>query len=331
MSYMRIKGANQDLTFIYLPDAGSPIRTARFSRRAFYLILIFTTVVIAALLWWQFSTFIQLNLKITGLQQQLDSKHNQYKLSLENKNDTIEHLHKDIYQLSQQAEQLEHQVKRLQTLEQEIYQLSDEIPGLPPTTQTDGAEKYNEITPSAFGGANIPISDQQLQTLITSTDQWLSSLKHDLDELSMKLEDDKINLTTIRETLRRTPDIWPTSSTNISSGFGLRTDPFTRNLRFHSGLDITGSADDPVFAAADGTVEFSGSGDEQGNYITINHGGGLHTVYMHLSKSLVKEGSPVVKGEHIGLMGSTGRSTGTHLHYEIHLHGVPTNPLQYIP
>jgi murein DD-endopeptidase MepM/ murein hydrolase activator NlpD len=126
-----------------------------------------------------------------------------------------------------------------------------------------------------------------------------------------------------------TPSIWPTKGW-VSSRFGHRISPFTNEKEFHNGLDISARTGTTIVAPSDGVVASVGKSYGYGNMLTINHGYGLKSKYAHLSKALVKKGESVKRGQKIALMGNTGRSTGPHLHYEVHLKGVPLNPLRYI-
>ncbi|HNV43582.1 MAG TPA: M23 family metallopeptidase [Exilispira sp.] len=116
----------------------------------------------------------------------------------------------------------------------------------------------------------------------------------------------------------------------ISSRMGYRKDPFTGQRRFHSGLDISNVMGTPIYAAYDGVVVFVGPNGGYGNCVIISHPLGYSTLYGHLSKILVKVGQRVSKGSKIALMGSTGRSTGSHLHFEIRKFGKILNPLSYM-
>ncbi|MGB3902034.1 MAG: M23 family metallopeptidase [Bacteroidales bacterium] len=135
--------------------------------------------------------------------------------------------------------------------------------------------------------------------------------------------------------MRAMPIIMPVDRRRISirSGFGWRIDPFTGGYRFHQGLDLAGRIGTPIYATADGLVldpyaKSSMSG--YGKVVVINHGFGYQTLYAHLSEILVKPGEKVKRGQIIGHMGSTGRSKGPHLHYEIHYKGTPVNPINYL-
>jgi murein DD-endopeptidase MepM/ murein hydrolase activator NlpD len=129
--------------------------------------------------------------------------------------------------------------------------------------------------------------------------------------------------------LLQTPSIAPTRGW-MTSGFGYRTSPFTGNREFHRGIDIAGRAGTPVVATADGVVQFAGSRRAFGKSVTLRHGFGVETKYGHLEELLVREGDKIKRGQKIGLMGSTGRSTGPHVHYQLEVNRKPVNPQNYI-
>lgn len=129
--------------------------------------------------------------------------------------------------------------------------------------------------------------------------------------------------------LASTPTIRPTTGWT-SSGFGYRISPFTGKREFHQGIDIATRKDTLVVAPADGTVIFTRKKGRLGKTMVIDHGKGMLTRYGHLNKYLVKPGTRVKRGEKIALVGNTGRSTAPHLHYEVHLNGLPVNPKKHI-
>ena len=126
--------------------------------------------------------------------------------------------------------------------------------------------------------------------------------------------------------------VWPCPSYNyIRSNYGYRTHPITGKVSsFHKGIDIAASSGNPVLAAASGTVVKSYMSSSYGNYIVISHGGGLMTAYAHLSRRLVSVGDTVSAGQQIGKVGSTGNSTGPHLHFEVYVNGSTVNPMNYV-
>ena len=129
--------------------------------------------------------------------------------------------------------------------------------------------------------------------------------------------------------LQSTPSIWPTRGW-VTSGFGYRKSPFTGLQEKHEGWDIGARSGSPVRATADGVISVAGRERGYGKLIEIDHGYGVVTRYGHNSRNMVKVGKKVKRGQIIALVGSTGRSTGPHLHYEVLVNGVPTNPKNYI-
>ncbi len=118
----------------------------------------------------------------------------------------------------------------------------------------------------------------------------------------------------------------PLQEMKITSGYGYRQDPFGSGVEFHKGIDLGENKGAEIYAVNDGTVEISQYSNSYGNYLVINHGGGFKTLYAHCSENLKKVGDKVKKGEKIALVGSTGRSTAPHLHFEIILNGENLNP-----
>jgi murein DD-endopeptidase MepM/ murein hydrolase activator NlpD len=154
-----------------------------------------------------------------------------------------------------------------------------------------------------------------------------------LAALAGKMAQLERNILTYESALRGrgyTPTIWPVSG-KLEGGFGGRRNPFGGgSFEFHSGQDIEADHGDPVVAGASGDVTFVGWQNGYGQLIVIDHGGGLTTRYAHLSHMDVAQGQKVIRGQFIGRIGSTGRSTGPHLHYEVRINDEPVNPLQYL-
>ena len=136
-----------------------------------------------------------------------------------------------------------------------------------------------------------------------------------------------------RSLYHATPNMWPTEG-SITSLFGYRIDTIGRadgeSGEFHAGIDIANSPDTLIYATADGTVRHAGWSHGYGNMLLIDHGYGISTVYAHTSKLLVKVGDRVARGQVIAYMGTTGRSTGAHLHYEVWRNGKPVNPMLFL-
>lgn len=135
-------------------------------------------------------------------------------------------------------------------------------------------------------------------------------------------------LLNLQSAIQSLPVTIPVKKYYISSGYGTRKDPFRKTWARHSGLDMAGWWKTPIYASANGKVVKAGKNGAYGNFIEIDHGNGFRSRYGHLSKIQVKKGQQVINEQQIGLMGSTGRSTSPHLHYEIWFDGKPTNPMK---
>ncbi|MFW6324971.1 MAG: M23 family metallopeptidase [Desulfovibrionales bacterium] len=178
-----------------------------------------------------------------------------------------------------------------------------------------------------FSDGYLPAYRQEL--LARKMHNFLDQLRTDsrLEEVRQQELIQAINLK--RDLLASTPSIWPTKGW-ISSSFGYRTSPFTGKREFHKGLDISGPTGTPIYAPANGTVTFNAKDGGYGLTLILKHGNGVTSRYAHLDRAAVKVGQQVVRGELIGFMGNSGRSTGPHLHYEVRLNGVFVNPERFI-
>jgi murein DD-endopeptidase MepM/ murein hydrolase activator NlpD len=126
------------------------------------------------------------------------------------------------------------------------------------------------------------------------------------------------------------PSVQPVGKLSFTSNFGIRSDPFRGTAAMHAGVDIPGPVGTPIYATADGMVDHADRQGGYGNMVEIDHGKGIATRYGHLSKILVSDGQKVTRGQLIALMGSTGRSTGPHLHYEVRIDGHAVNPVPFL-
>jgi len=132
-----------------------------------------------------------------------------------------------------------------------------------------------------------------------------------------------------RSVLASTPTIWPVRGL-ITAGYGYRLSPFTGQREMHEGLDIAAPFGSPILATAEGIVSFVGPLGSFGTVVFLNHGHGLTTFYAHASSTRVKEGQPVKRGQIVAFVGTSGRTTGPHVHYEVQINGATVNPLKYI-
>jgi len=164
---------------------------------------------------------------------------------------------------------------------------------------------------------------------LNSPDSTFGVLQSLLGSLEARLESVRSGVERQQALAAATPSIWPVVG-YLSSMFGTRADPFTGGRDFHPGLDISANAGTPIRATADGTVESAGYAGNYGNAVVIRHGFGISTRYGHMSRIAAHTGLSVKRGEIIGYVGSTGRATSAHLHYEVLLNGQTINPLNLL-
>ncbi|MBI4657185.1 MAG: M23 family metallopeptidase [Elusimicrobia bacterium] len=170
----------------------------------------------------------------------------------------------------------------------------------------------------AYGGDSHPPLDNSILKMEDESKKRLSSFR----EITWYIAN-KYNFS------KALPSVWPAQG-RLTSSFGYRIAPMIMASEFHSGIDIANEPGAPILSSADGVVRYSGWSSGYGIAVLVDHGFGYSTLYAHLSQPLVKEGDKVKRGQIIGRMGSTGTSTGTHLHYEVWDNGVPKNPIKFI-
>ena len=191
-----------------------------------------------------------------------------------------------------------------------------------------------EIRAAGHGGVNRyeNISKGKYANLILETNKKLDKLNKQLAIESQSL-DEIISLAKKRDKMfANLPAIQPIANkdlTNLASGFGMRLHPILKIERFHSGIDFTANTGTPIYATANGNVTYARYSGGYGNVVKIDHGFGYETLYAHLSKIKTTERKKVKRGEIIGFVGTTGLSTGAHLHYEISKNGEKIDPISY--
>lgn len=189
----------------------------------------------------------------------------------------------------------------------------------------------------AMGGTSVPLNPTAKQdspyartlSALSNPDDTFGLLRSLLEGLESRLQSVRSNVDKRNALANATPSIWPAQGW-LTSTMGPRTDPLTGGADYHSGLDIAGDKGQPVYATAAGVVTQAGYSGGYGNLIVIDHGFGLETRYGHLSSFLAHTGDHVKRGEMIARLGSTGRTTGNHLHYEVMANGRLLNPLQLL-
>lgn len=193
------------------------------------------------------------------------------------------------------------------------------------SARTAGALRKLGLSPKAMLATLDDTSAQggPLDRLSTSRD---GSLDPRFRRLGVSLE----RMAALERGLAGVPRVLPANQDYVTSSFGYRSDPFTGEGAFHAGLDFRGPTGAPVYAAAKGVVIFAGQRQGYGNCIEIDHGNGLTTRYAHMSRLGAHVGQKVEPGKIIGAIGSTGRSTGSHLHFEVRIHDRPVNPRPFL-
>jgi len=221
-----------------------------------------------------------------------------------------------LYQLHAKFEGLVAEVERLRAMDLRVKSLAKVNESL-----TGGAQ-------AGVGGAETPEASaaHRLDRLLDlEFDRMRKALLVDVKALDVLGE----TLDSRRLLLESVPRGWPVRGM-LSSGFGVRNSPFTDTPVFHQGLDIVAQAGTQVSAAAPGAVVKSGYEALLGNVVVVDHGSGYRSVYAHLSERTVEEGVFVAKGDVLGKVGTTGRTTGPHLHYEVRVNGLPVNPARFL-
>ena len=189
--------------------------------------------------------------------------------------------------------------------------------------------EFDFDAPPAVGGPEETALPGELPAVPTVS-ELLDSLSVTIDDRSRQLAALE-TLILSRELARQiVPGGRPVESGYISSFFGKRPDPFTGETAFHAGIDFAGAPGTRVLAAADGVVSYAGKDKAYGKLVEITHGNGYVTRYAHNSSLLVEPGQTVRRGDPLALMGSTGRSTGTHMHFEVLRDGRPVNPMSFV-
>lgn len=228
-----------------------------------------------------------------------------------------------IQMFASNIDDLKKQMTRLKDLDAKLRVITDIGPP-PQSVQLMGIGGPEEQGADAvYPGRNIQGED-------------LKKMKADLQTLRSDASIQELSFEELTEAMKdrrslwaSTPSVWPVRGW-LTSGFGNRLSPFTDSMTMHNGLDVASRRDTPVLATAGGVVSYEGFDSGLGKMVKINHGYGMQTLFGHMSKVGVRIGQRVKRGDVIGFVGNTGLSTGLHVHYEVHVNGVPVNPLRYI-
>ena len=226
----------------------------------------------------------------------------------------------EVQRLSNQAKDIANQLARVEQFDKKLRIIT----AMEGSHAQDNKDKGG---PSMDGYS--PVSRDYTQSLLDSLSANLGNLQKSVDTQEVSLFELDEFFKDQSSLLAHTPSIWPTRGF-VTSTFGFRRSPFTNMQEMHEGLDVATQVGSPIMAPANGVVTRAFFHSGYGNVVEIDHGYGVVTRYGHNSKNMVKPGQLVKRGGLIAEVGSTGHSTGPHLHYEVLLNGVPVNPDHYI-
>ncbi|ACN15758.1 putative metalloendopeptidase; cell wall-binding protein associated metalloendopeptidase [Desulforapulum autotrophicum HRM2] len=244
-------------------------------------------------------------------------------------------------QIENQDSEISLQRSQLQALASEINKIKDNVSALSNFENkvriVANIKKKDDVNGGFFGIGGVSGEDIDPDIpLYERHNSLMREMHQQTDQINLSAQQQKVNfeeLLTIlnkkRNLLAATPSIRPAKGW-ITSPFGYRSSPFTGKKEFHSGLDIANKKGKKIVATANGVVAYAGEKRLIGKMVMIDHGHGIVTKFGHMDKIFVKKGAEVNRGEVIGLMGNTGRSTGSHVHYEVRINGTPVNPEKYI-
>ncbi len=300
---------NENLNVLLIPESGAKIASFRLRRQTFYSALSASGVVCILLLV-SVLVFVQSNQR-AGLLTEVMGQNDALAERLGEIDGTISMLRTSV----EQNAAYERRARSLAGLNE----------------PTVGEDVLGLGGPEAFGGMTDVLLAPELRAIVGQSEDELDLLLRSSETQRQGYEKAVAALRERNETLNHIPSIHPLGHEGwYSSGYGYRKDPFTDRRAFHAGLDVSAHKGTPILSTADGVVKRSGKDGFYGLAVRIDHGNGIETVYSHNSENLVKRGEKVERGQIIARVGSSGRSTGPHLHYVVFVDGKHVNPLGYI-
>lgn len=318
------------MTLLVLRDANQPVKQLQVSKPLVIAVPLIAILSISGLI---ISLQIQSGQTIGRLERDLQSQNLRFEAVVSDKDAAIQRLQNEVIALSGQSKEMMDRMERVTELEAELKKFIDkygEQTGIAAENLTSLPTDPAEDGLLGVGGEFIAVHENEIEQLALDTQEQFAAMSQMLDEMESHVPATLKKAKQTQYKLSGTPTEWPTVSKRITSNFGYRTDPFTGRASFHAGIDIAGKIGDPVYAAGAGKVLTTAKDNSHGRYIVIEHPGGLQSWYLHLSKIGVSEGDTVTKGQRIGSLGNTGRSTGPHLHFEIVKKDKTVDPLPYL-
>lgn len=308
---------------LFIPDVNSKIRQFRISRTFFRFLFVIIVLFIAIV------TILVYNLIIT--RQKLEKT----VAEIERVEERINYEIVNLLNLEKQTSEIEVKTKILENYVNQVEDLDKLVRDI---TGEGGFEEHVAIYRydlTALANPDSSSSEVFYYTVTADQEQELDDISRLLDEMlakapdmSVKLSEDKLNMENYIFEMEHTPNTWPTWGRVTTLFCDGRSSVWRRGL--HKGIDIANHSGTPINTSASGIVIYAGWHGGYGRKIIIHHGFGYTSVYAHLRAIYVNVGDEVVKGDRIGLMGSTGKSTGTHLHYELYVDGIPVDPFDFM-
>jgi len=233
-------------------------------------------------------------------------------------------MEEDLNVALQELEDISIALAEIEKRDNEVYRSIFEANPIPDSARAKALEKEaQEKINAALSSTEL---NESIQTKIIELKGRMKTQRASFDDLADMVKNKEV-------LLAATPAIQPVSNKNLnrlSSGFGYRIDPVYKTTKMHAGLDFAAPQGTPVYATANGTIKFAGNaGNGYGNHVIIKHGYSYETLYGHLYRIKARRGKAIKRGEVIGWVGNSGKSTGPHLHYEVHKNGRPLDPIYF--
>lgn len=240
---------------------------------------------------------------------------------LRTENERLKYRYQD---LDRQVNEIEQQMAELEKRDNTVYRTIFEADPIPDSVRALAIERQQEIAKVERIKENELV--RSIQASLVTLSNRITAQKKSYEQLAVLVNNKE-------QLLAATPAIQPVSNKDlnrIASGFGYRIDPIYKSPKMHAGLDFSAPQGTPIYATANGTIKIAGYSDGgYGNHVVINHGYGYETLYGHMVRVKARRGQKVSRGEVIGYVGSTGKSTGPHLHYEVHKSGHKLDPVYF--
>lgn len=300
------KNSNKYHNYIIVSEKDTGVRNYHFSRKFVLSSIALSVLTISTVLFFTANA-------LTGVI---------HKAKMDNLRSSYEHLSETLISLQTQLDNVSGEVGSIEKKDQAIRTYA----GLP---QID-----KDIRKLGVGGTDFKLNT--IDDIPSEISNRITEIEMNVNALSRKVKLELSSYNNLYDVVRNhsdnlkyVPSIRPTQAGYLGSGYGYREDPLNGKTRFHYGQDIAVNIGTKVYAPADGKIKFAGNQGGYGKVVKIDHTNGYRTIFAHLSKINVKSGSKVKRGDLIALSGNSGRTVGPHLHYEVHHHGAPQNPLDY--